>query len=268
MNTPSPLHFTHANGIPAETYATFLEYFEQDYQVRAIPSIGMNPNYPITKDWRYLVDEVIADIEMHFPNQKVTGLGHSFGSLVSLMTAYKRPDLFSKLIIMDPPFVIGKNSALFELIKLFNLKHLDQYTPAGITLKRKDHWTSKVEARQTLRQNRLFKSFDERCFDDYIAHGLVNDLERGGVTLKIPKMVEAEIFRTVPAWWWRTPRKAPNIPVHLITANNSQFYRQGLPQGMKSVYGIDFSVLEGGHMFPLEQPEQVARFIKEKLEQL
>ncbi len=44
----------------------------------------------------------------------------------------------------------------------------------------------------------------------------------------IPKAVEAEIFRTVPAWWWRTPRKAPQVPVHLITAKQSQFYKTGL----------------------------------------
>jgi hypothetical protein len=38
------------------------------------------------------------------------------------MAAYQRPDLFSKLVIMDPPFVIGKNSALFEVVKKLQLK--------------------------------------------------------------------------------------------------------------------------------------------------
>ena len=150
------LHFTHANGIPAATYQKFLDCFQQDYEVKAIPFIGMNPQYPITRDWRYLVDEVIADIEQQFPQQQVIGLGHSFGGLVTLMAAYRRPELFSKLIIMDPPFVIGKNSAMFELIKKLNLKSVDRYTPAGITLKRKDHWSSKQNAIEALRFNRLF----------------------------------------------------------------------------------------------------------------
>ncbi len=61
------LHFTHANGIPSATYQKFLHLFQQDYEVKAIPLIGMNPQYPITRDWRYLVDEVIADIEQQFP---------------------------------------------------------------------------------------------------------------------------------------------------------------------------------------------------------
>ncbi|WP_347453903.1 alpha/beta hydrolase [Acinetobacter thermotolerans] len=262
------LHFTHANGIPSATYHTFLNCFEDEYNVKSIPLIGMNPRYPITKDWRYLVDEVIADIEQQFPHQQVIGLGHSFGGLVTMMAAYKKPALFTKLIIMDPPFVIGKNSAIFEVIKALNLKSVDRYTPAGVTLKRKDHWSSREEAVSTLRNNRLFRSFDEQCFLDYIDSGIVDDPKRGGVTLRIPKRVEAEIFRTVPAWWWRTPRKPPQVPIHLITAEQSPFYQQGLPQGLKKIYQIDYSVLPGGHMFPLEQPEMVAEFVKNKLKTL
>ncbi|WP_425919395.1 hypothetical protein [Acinetobacter sp. TSRC1-2] len=48
------------------------------------------------------------------------------------------------------------------------------------------------------------------------------------------------------------------MPVHLITADQSHFYKQGLPEGMKKIYAIDFSVVKGGHMVQLEQPEMRA----------
>ncbi|MCG2609823.1 alpha/beta hydrolase [Acinetobacter sp. SM34] len=256
------IHFTHANGIPSATYQKFFNYFKADFNLKAIPMIGLNPQYPVTMSWQYLVEQVIADIEQQFPDQQVIGLGHSFGSLVTLMAAYKRPDLFSQLIIMDPPFVIGSKSAIFEAMQKLKLKAVDKITPAAITLKRNDHWRSFDEAYTSLRNNRLFKNFDKQCFDDYFAHGITQDQSRGGVTLSIPKAIEAEIFRTVPAWWWRTPRKAPRVPVHLITAEQSHFYKQGLPQGMKKTYGVEFSVVEGGHMFPLEQPESTAQSVK------
>ena len=89
------------------------------------------------------------------------------------------------------------------------------------------------------------------------------DIKRGGLTLAVPKIVEAEIFRTVPAWWWRTPRKAPAVPVHLISAQNSPFYKQGFPQGMQKTYQINYSLMQGGHMFPLEQPEKTAELVKQ-----
>ena len=256
------IHFTHANGIPSAAYQKFFNCFKADFDLKAIPMIGLNPQYPVTMSWQYLVEQVIADIEQQFPDQQVIGLGHSFGSLVTLMAAYKRPDLFSQLIIMDPPFVIGSKSAIFEAMQKLKLKAVDKITPAAITLKRNDHWRSFDEAYTSLRNNRLFKNFDKQCFDDYFAHGITQDQSRGGVTLSIPKAIEAEIFRTVPAWWWRTPRKAPQVPVHLITAKQSHFYQQGLPQGMKKTYGVEFSVVEGGHMFPLEKPEATARFVQ------
>ncbi|MEN3978014.1 alpha/beta hydrolase [Acinetobacter sp. CWB-B33] len=257
-----PIHFTHANGIPAGSYAKFFQAFDAKYKIKAIPVLGMSAQFPVTYTWSHLVSQVIQDIEQQFPNQQVIGLGHSFGSLVTLMAAYQRPDLFSQLIIMDPPFVIGPKSAIFEGMQKLRLKAVDKITPAAITLKRNDCWQSFDEAYAALRHNRLFKNFDQECFDDYFAHGIQADEQRGGVTLSIPKHVEAHIFRTVPAWWWRTPRKAPNMPVHLITADQSHFYKQGLPQGMKKTYGIEFSVVNGGHMFPLEQPEVTAQCVQ------
>ena len=82
----------------------------------------------------------------------------------------------------------------------------------------------------------------------------------------IPKDIEAHIFRTISAWRWRTMRKSPNMPVHLITADQSHFYKQGLPQGMKKTYGIEFSVVNGGHMFPLEHPVEVVNLVKQLIQ--
>ena len=256
------LHFTHANGIPAHSYQQFFKHFNADFELKAIPMIAMDAQYPINHDWRYLVDQIIDDIEQQFDGRKVVGLGHSFGSLLTLMSAYKRPDLFSQLVIMDPPFVIGSKSIVFELVQKLGLKAVDQFTPAGLTLKRTDHWPDYNHAYQSMRHNALFRHFDEACFQDFLECGLKEDTIRGGLTLTVPKVLEAEIFRTVPAWWWRTPRKAPNVPVHLISAEQSPFYKQGFPQAMQKTYQIDYSLMQGGHMFPLEQPDKTAALVK------
>ncbi len=265
MSKPA-LHFTHANGIPSASYQKLFRFLSNDFNVKAIPMIGLDPHYPVEYRWEALVDQVILDIEQQFPQQQVIGLGHSFGSLLTLMAAYKKPQLFSQVIIMDPPFVIGPKAFLFEALQKLGSKSVDKLTPAAVTVKRRDHWESLEQASQTLRPNRIFKDFDEQCFADFIECGLKVDPIRSGVTLAVPKQTEAKIFRTVPAWWWRTPRKAPKMPIHLITAKNSHFYKQGLPQGVKKTYGINYSVLEGSHMFPLEKPEQTADFVQQLIE--
>ncbi len=63
--------------------------------LKAIPLIGMDERYPITKDWRYLVEQVIADIEYQFPKQQVIGLrtffwlfSHSDGGLINVQICF------------------------------------------------------------------------------------------------------------------------------------------------------------------------------------
>ena len=90
---------------------------------------------------------------------------------------------------------------------------------------------------------------------------------RDGVTLRIPKALAAEIFRTVPSWWWRTPKSPPQVPVHLLTASDSIFYQHGFPQLIQQQYRIPYSVVEGGHMFPLEIPEATAATVQALIHQ-
>ncbi|MGL6033665.1 MAG: alpha/beta fold hydrolase, partial [Acinetobacter johnsonii] len=96
MSKPA-LHFTHANGIPSGSYQKFFQFLNKDFDVKAIPMIGLDPHYPVEYRWEALVDQVISDIEQQFPRQQVIGLGHSFGSLLTLMAAYKKPQLFSQV---------------------------------------------------------------------------------------------------------------------------------------------------------------------------
>jgi pimeloyl-ACP methyl ester carboxylesterase len=191
------------------------------------------------------------------------GVGHSFGSLLLLMASYKRPELFEQVVLMDPPFLMGKKTALLEVAQKFKLSMVDRATPALLAVKRVDFWPSRDVAYQSLRHKSIFKRFDERCFQAYMAHGLVEDSARDGVTLRIPKALEAEIFRTVPSWWWRTPKSPPQVPVHLLTASDSIFYQHGFPQLIQQQYRIPYSVVEGGHMFPLETPEATAAIVLE-----
>ena len=268
MNPSKPiLYFAHANGFPAACDPAFFASLAARYEVKYLPVLAMNPDYPVTPTWHLLVDEVIADITAQAKGCKVVGVGHSFGSLLLLMASYKRPDLFEQVVLMDPPFLMGKKTALLEVAQKFKLSMVDRATPALLAVKRVDFWPSRDVAYQSLRHKSIFKRFDERCFQAYMAHGLVEDSARDGVTLRIPKALEADIFRTVPSWWWRTPKSPPQVPVHLLTASDSIFYQHGFPQLIQQQYRIPYSVVEGGHMFPLETPEATAATVQALIHQ-
>ena len=90
---------------------------------------------------------------------------------------------------------------------------------------------------------------------------MTHDPQRGGVTLTIPKDEEVAMFRTTPSMWW-LPMPKPPVPVHLVVGSDSVFLKEKLPQVAKKKLGIPFSVVEGGHMFPLEHPVETAEKIK------
>lgn len=255
------IHFAHANGVPSKVYKKLFEQLSDDFDIIMLPEIGTDPLYPVNNHWSNLVDQLVNSIESQAKGRKVIALGHSLGALVSFMTAYKRPDLFQQVIMLDPPLINGFPSFALHMAKIFSPSYLDKVTPAGLSAKRRDHWNTREEAAEKLRSRGFFANFDQGCFNDYIQYGL-KDAVQGGVTLTIPKAVEVEIFRTNPSWFWLKPRRAPKVPATLVIGKDSQFFKRGFPQRVKRSLGINYKLMNGGHMFPLEHPVEVATMIK------
>lgn len=255
------IHFAHANGIPSQTYRKLFDALSDEYDVIYLPLIGTDTYYPVDDQWKTLTQQVIDSIETQAKGRSVIAVGHSLGSVLSFQASNLRPDLIHQVIMLDPPMIMGFASFMMHAFKYLRPSLVDQRTPAGLSLKRRDHWQNKDEASQLLRERGLFKSFDQACFDDYIEYGLTADLQRGGVTLTIPKMVEVEIFRTTPSLWW-LPQPRPKVPVHLVVGRDSQFMTYKFPQAVERKFGIPYSVMQGGHMFPLEYPLETVAKIK------
>lgn len=182
------IHFAHANGVPSKVYQKLFDQLKDQYDVIYVAEIGTDKRYPITHGWTYLVDQIIDSIVQQAQGRKVIGLGHSLGSVLTLIAAYRRPELFSQVIMLDPPLIIGKASFVFHLAKIFKPKLVDKITPAGLSVRRRDHWESREQAAELLGSRGFYQHFDADCFQAYIDHALTHDPQRGGVTLTIPKM--------------------------------------------------------------------------------
>ncbi len=261
------IHFAHANGVPSATYEKMFAALRDEYDLLILPLIGTEARYPVTNHWTRLVDQVIDSIESQSGGRPVIAVGHSMGGLLSFMAAYKRPELMEQLIMLDPPLINGIPSLGLHLAKTFRPKSLDKLTPAGVSARRRDHWDSREQAASLLRDKGFFAAFDPDCFAAYIQYGLT-DAPQGGVTLTIPKSVEVAVFRTNPSLFWLKPRHAPQPPTRLVVGEKSLFYKRGFPQRLERQLKITCHVSQGGHMFPLERPEQTAVMIKGIIRQL
>lgn len=196
------IHFAHANGVPAQVYQKLFDALSDQFDVIYVPLIGTDQRYPVDNHWESMTQQVIDSIVQKANGRKVIGIGHSLGAVLTFKAALKRPDLFERVLMMDPPLILGKESVMLHIAKVLKLKAVDSMSPAALSLRRRDHWESREQAAELLRPKGFYQEFDAQCFDDYIRYALTDDHLRGGVELTIPKMTEVEIFRTNLSLWW------------------------------------------------------------------
>ena len=254
MNT---LFFAHATGFPSPSYAPFFEALQQQgYATDCIEKIAHNPKYPITNNWPYLVDELENAITRKH-QEPVIGIGHSAGGLISYLLAQRNPEIYSHLILLDPPVINGWQNILWWLAK--RLGFSDQFTPAASSKNRRTHFDSYNDAYESLRHKRLFKDFPETSFTAYLEQGLITDTD-GRLTLAFEKEKELALFRTSSDNLWRHTRPL-TIPGLYLTSEGSEFAKWPFARRFAKRSQMEFKVLTGGHLFPQEYPQETSEVI-------
>ncbi len=251
------IHFAHANGLPSASYQKLLNALAPQYQIKAIPVLGHDPQYPVTNNWHHLTRELIHHIETHC-SKPVVGLGHSLGGALTLIVAHQRPDLFEQVILLDVPTLTLTDSLLVQAFKGLGL--MDQVTPAKKSRTRRTHWPDKESAYQYFREKRLFANFDEQCLRDYVEAGL-KPVETGGYELSYQLDVELAVYRTVPHRPVFT-RRSLKVPVGVLVGKETDTVRKYQYLKMKNQLGFISKRIPGSHMFPLEYPLETAHEIR------
>ena len=256
------IHFAHANGFPASTYSKMLSFLKQQYVVIAIEKLGHDPRYPIDENWQGLVRE-LADYIESSAGKPVIGIGHSLGGILTFMAAYDRPQLFSEIIMLDPPLAYGPLTLLLFLAK--KLRVIDRVRVVSQTKKRRAQWSNQQEAEAYFRRIPLFNRFDPDCLRDYIQYGTIS--VETGVRLSFDVNREASIFRTTPHNM-TCLRKRVGVPGAVIVGENS-YMAGGMLRRFAKRHGLYLERLkDGSHLFPLEYPERTAVVIMETIQKL
>ena len=253
------IHFCHANGFPAKSYNVMLNALSEHYQVSYLDIHGHHPEYPVTDNWPHLVDELIVEIQAQH-QEPIIAVGHSMGGVLIYLAARKQPALFKHIILLDPPLLDSLTMKFVGLAKRFKL--IDRITPAGRTDGRQEVFSDHTHALNYFSGKTLFKKADPRCLQDYIKHG--TEAVKEGVKLKYTASQEVAIYRTLPHRIAQH-NKSLAIPATLIYGENSDVVRPAALKQMQKV-GMNTHKVKGGHMFPLEFPEQTASDIRKVIE--
>lgn len=263
------VHFSHANGIPSLTYSYLFEQLTEllnDEQNRLHLTYIKRMGYERptrSGNWYDMADELITSIEkgqqQRQSKQPIIGVGHSAGAVVTLMAASKRPELFSHVVILDPPLFSRRKRYVIGVMRKAGFMHNMKLVKQARV--RRNRFASLNDAREYFKPKALFKDFHPRCFEDYVKHGLTHnghDFE-----LAIEPEHESQIFYSIIS---RAPKGLHNVKGTLIYGSSSdavdksdvRWWRKNMPL-------IDVRTFDGAHLFPLEQPDKTVQWLKDAI---
>ncbi|SDH65114.1 alpha/beta fold hydrolase [Pseudomonas abietaniphila] len=250
-----PVFFAHANGFPSATYGKLFAALGDEFQVTHLDQHAHDPRFPVTDNWPNLVDELVHHLREQ--SQPVWGVGHSLGGVLHYHAALRHPELYRGVVMLDSPVLTRFDQWMIRAAKRFGF--IDRITPAGRTLGRREVFSDLDAARRYFSGKNLFRRFDPECFEAYLLHGLQPDGEQ--LRLRFDPATEISIYRSVPH---TSPGMARHlrVPLAMVRGEHSDVVRRHHAMSVKSMREGEYLSVPGGHMFPLEHPEDTAQMLK------
>ncbi|GAA6150919.1 alpha/beta hydrolase [Pseudoteredinibacter isoporae] len=255
------IHFYHATGFPFGSYADLFSRLAEDNTIFGLAHRGCwedqaEPESSVA--WHNYADDLIEFLDKQ-KRGPVVGMGHSIGGVTTMFAAIKRPDLFSKIVLIDPVFVappLWYMSRLAHLIK-------KPVPMAAIAKRRPNHWSTREEAVNFHRGKRAFCRFTDVSMEAY-GHFGIKETDKG-FGLRFSRDWEAHIYSSVPYIWRQLPKL--QLPVLGLRGEYSDVLMDKSWRRWKKLRPQDqlISLAECGHMLPHERPLECAERIRDFL---
>lgn len=259
MTVPEPIVFAHANGYPSGTYRVLFEAWRAaGHAVHAIERLAHDPAYPVTSNMPKLRDELGAFVERQVAADGGALpwiVGHSLGGVLGLMLACRCPDLVRGLVLLDSPLFTGWRGHGLKMLKTSGLIH--RLPEAKVALRRRQRWPSRDAVLTHFAGKSVFARWDPRVLADYVQAGF--DEADGEVVLGFRRDIESRIYTALPHHLGTLMKKhPPRCPVAFLAGRQSTLLRQAGVNGARALAGERFQWTDGGHLFPMEHPDETA----------
>ena len=256
---PRPLLiFSHANSFVASTYKLLFNDLEhRGFEVRAIPRLGHDPQYPVSDNWGHLVQQVMDYAKLHIARADTPAflVGHSLGGFLSLMAAARAPQDIRGVLLLDAPILGGWRATTLGVMKRTDL--VGAVSPGVVSSRRRTQWPSFEAALEHFQHKKAFAKWHPQVLHDYISHGTHDEGEgeHKKRVLSFDRSIETAIYNTIPDNLDRLLKRHPvKCPVSFIGGTHSAEMRQvGMAMTEKVTKGRVL-MLDGSHLFPMEKP--------------
>jgi pimeloyl-ACP methyl ester carboxylesterase len=256
----------HANGFCAGTLGLVAEALVAEYRVIGVDARGhgdsSKPEGPEAYRWERFAEDLLAVAERlaaeRGDGRIAVGLGHSFGGTAVIGAAARRPELFGRLVLVDP--VIPPPPELVQRFDPGRMERLRGMVEAA--RRRRSVWASRAEARAHFAARSLFAPWLPRALDLYVEHGL-RERSDGQVELKCPAEIEATIFSESGGLDFPELARRVRAPSIWLWAVRGAFPRPLYESIAGVMSGATIVDAESGHLIPMERPELVVQAVRD-----
>jgi pimeloyl-ACP methyl ester carboxylesterase len=248
----------HANGFCAAVWGPVAEGLRRSFRVVAFDARGHGDSSKPEDAEAYRWPEFGRDLAALAATLAAEsgpvalGLGHSFGGTATLLAAVERPDLFERLVLVDP--VVFPRRA-------FESDPERRARAGGMAegARRRRHvFPDRAAARASWRRREAFAHWDPRALELYLAEGLA-DRPGGGVELKCPGEVEAAIFERGASVDAMAEARRLRVPTLVLAARRGSFPRAHFEELARGMSDGRVREVDTGHFVPMEAPGLVVR---------
>ena len=265
------IYFLHANGYPPDCYLPLLKKLSDTFHPVAPLMRPLWDNCPpdSLNDWDPLSND-FNDLLQSQDVKKAVFIGHSLGSVVGLRSAFKNPENFQAIILIDP--VIFPKAVVYGwcLIKELGLgERMHPLIPA--TKQRRRSFENLDAVYQAYRQKSVFALINDENLRIMIK-GMFAPADGNRVKLVYSPEWEVRIYYTglspeTDLWKGLSDLKSPTLIIR--GAKSNTFLDSTASKVRKMNPDIQVAVVEQStHLVPLERPDDVSRLILDFLEKI
>ena len=250
----------HANGFCAAVWGPVARALSRHFRVIAMDARGHGDSAkpaggePYRWEWfgRDVIGVANALRREHGASRIALGLGHSFGGTALITASAQRPELFERLVLVDPIVPPQLTPELEARRREFGNAIADG------ARRRRAVWPSRDAAREKWSGKELFGNWDPRVFDLYLAQGL-RDRPDGQVELACPPEIEAAIFEANTSLDVMQRASEVRVPTLILWARAGNFAYAHYEALAARMPRAELRVADAGHLVPMENPELVVR---------
>ncbi len=246
----APIVIVHATGFLARLYGPIAEALRSIGHVVGYDQAGHGDSDRLEPDqvsWFRTADELEAFL-VERGLTAVRAFGHSAGGTAIAAVARRRPDLISRAILVEPVIIDPADP---------RERPNDLYER---TLKRKPSFDSLEAMYANFAAKLPYSEWRPNVLRDYCEYGTHKDAD-GRRILKCSPETEARLYQTARDFDGLSHLLAVEIPMLIVFGGKSDSPGIGFAEQIddKASTRRSITIPDGGHLLPMEKPDEVAR---------